>query len=327
MKLIGIDLGGTKIASAIFNENGAIESRNVIKLGERRGRDVGQLIMQMIETFIRQAEKNGENIASIGISVPGIYNAEHGRVWAPNIPEWDDYPLPDEVRSLPSVANKIVSIDSDRACYILGETWQGKTIGCRNAIFVAFGTGIGAGILVDDTILRGQDDIAGAIGWMGMNAPYDDKYKPCGHFEYYASGDGIARTAREYLDKNQHTPSKLRGIIPNQLTAHHVFDAFCEGDLAAKEVLDYCIELWGMAIANLVSIFNPQKVILGGGVFGPAAQFLDQIKLEAKKWAQPISFAKVDVDVSALGSDAGLIGAGYLALRALLNRETKMQER
>src|SRR5690606_7336356 len=115
-----------------------------------------------------------------------------GTVWAPNIPGWEDYPLKAE---LEAVLNRIpVSIDSDRACYILGEYWKGAAQNCEDAIFLAVGTGIGAGILADGRILRGAGDIAGAIGWMALDHPYQEKYIPCGCFEYQASGDGVART-------------------------------------------------------------------------------------------------------------------------------------
>ena len=87
--------------------------------------------------------------------------------------------------------------------------------------------------------------------------------------------------------------------------------------LVARQVLENCIAYWGMAVANLVSLFNPEKIIFGGGVFGPAAQFLNRIKEEALQWAQPISVKQVTLEVSSLGGDAGLIGAAQLALRAL----------
>jgi glucokinase len=102
----------------------------------------------------------------------------------------------------------------------------------------------------------------------------------------------------------------------HDMDARDVFAALGEGDPIAEKTIDNAIELWGMAAANLVSLFNPEIVIFGGGVFGPAIQLLDRIKAEAKRWAQPIAIEQVRFLSSELGNDAGLYGAGQLALFA-----------
>ena len=107
----------------------------------------------------------------------------------------------------------------------------------------------------------------------------------------------------------------MKNINPDLLSAKDIFDAYETGDELSSKVIANAIECWGMAIANLVSLFNPEKIIFGGGVFGPALKFLDEIYIEAKKWAQPISIQQVQLQASALGNDAGLYGAGLLALR------------
>ena len=113
-------------------------------------------------------------------------------------------------------------------------------------------------------------------------------------------------------DKNK---SVLNKISPEQLLAKDVFDAYDNGDELAKKIIDNAIECWGIAVANLVSLFNPEKIIFGGGVFGPALKFLDEIYIEAKKWAQPISIQQVKLEGSALGNDAGLYGAARLVMK------------
>ena len=104
---------------------------------------------------------------------------------------------------------------------------------------------------------------------------------------------------------------------PGAITAHEVFGAFGAGDDLAASVIANAVECWGMAVANLVSLFDPEMVVLGGGIFGPAAPLLDRIVAEARKWAQPVSFAKVAVRISSLGPDACLYGTGELALRVV----------
>ena len=306
MATLGIDLGGTKLAMALFAESGELLVKETRQLGDRKGSQVSQLIQDELKRHIASSEIDG-----VGVSVPGISRQKSGTVWAPNIEGWEDYPL---LKELSDVAGTVpVMIDNDRACSILGEQWKGNAKGCKDAIFIAVGTGIGAGILADGNILRGSNDIAGAIGWMALPKPFESKYIPCGCFEFYASGDGIPKFALEVLDADP-TGSVLRVHQRQQLTARHVFDAYNEEDPVAVMIIRECISYWGMAAANLVSIFNPEKVIFGGGIFGPAAKFINDIKAEAAKWGQPISMKQVSFEHSALGSDAAVHGAAFLAM-------------
>jgi glucokinase len=305
MAYIGVDLGGTKLASAAFTGRGELLYRETIPLAERRGGDVGSLIADRLREI---GEKYGCDGA--GVCIPGLYRAARGTVWAPNIPGWDDYPLRDELSSALAAP---VTIDSDRAAYILGETWRGAAQGARDAIFLAVGTGIGAGILAGGRVLRGHGDVAGAIGWVGLDRPFHPRWKIHGCFEDQASGPGLVRVARDLLESDSTYDGELRRKVA-RLETGDVFAAHERRDALAAKVIDNAIELWGMAAANLVSLFNPQMIIFGGGVFGPAIIHLERIKTEAKRWAQPIAIEQVQFVGSTLGSDAGLFGAGRLAM-------------
>ncbi len=313
MSLLGIDLGGTKLAAALFSEEGKILVRNKVSLGDRKGHEVGRLITDQVIFMIKSGEKQGDNVKSVGLSVPGISNSGTCTVWAPNIPGWADYPLLTQVRK---VADKVpVAIDSDRACYVLGEAWKGNAKGCRDVIFLSVGTGIGAGIMVNGEVLRGSNDIAGAIGWMALSRPFENKYSGCGCFEYYASGEGIAKVAKSLVTKDKSYTGELKNKDVKKISSHDVFSAYENDDPLAVSVIRQSIEFWGMAAANLVSLFNPEKIIFGGGVFGPARKFIPEIRKEAFKWAQPVSITKVVFDTSGLEGDAGMYGAAHLALR------------
>jgi glucokinase len=308
--VIGLDLGGTKLAGAIFSTKGKALRKRVIPLAGRQGHEVGELVCREIDSFLAAARARRVKIGAIGISVPGINDGKTGKVWAPNIPGWDDYPLRRKILSSLQPKQIHLAIDSDRACYVLGETWRGVAGGCRNAIFLSVGTGIGAGILVDGQILRGAHDIAGAIGWLALDRPFRAEYIGCGCFEYHASGSGLAKVASELC-------TRAANDSPSLSTAREVFAAYDLGDPLAKQVIAQAVGFWGMAVANLVSLFNPEKIIFGGGVFGPGRKLLDRINEEAKRWAQPISMMQVKLQASKLGTDAGLYGAGWLALQAL----------
>jgi glucokinase len=315
MALLGIDLGGTKLALAVFGNEGNVLSKVTVALGNSQGFAVGRLICSEIEKVIHTTELNGNKIESVGISVPGISHQATGTVWAPNIPGWEDYNLLKEVKSV--CGDIPVTIDSDRACYILGELWQGNAKGCRDAIFLSVGTGIGAGILINGEILRGSHDIAGCIGWMALKGPFEKKYISCGCFEYYASGEGIAKVAREFITEETTYRGELKNIQIEKITSKDIFQAYENGDTIAVSVIGLCVEFWGMAVANLVSLFNPEKIIFGGGVFGPAIPLISAIKEDAAKWAQPVSINQVSFNASGLSGDAGVYGAAFLALKKI----------
>ncbi len=299
MTTIGIDLGATKLATAIFGQNGSIVYRCVEKTKNLAGEEVGQLIVNEIRKTLESAKLLGVNPEGVGLCVPGIYYASTGCVWAPNISGWENYPLLNRLEINFSGSGLRFRIESDRTCYILGETWQGVAKGSQNAIFMAVGTGIGAGILCDGHIIRGHGDIAGAIGWMALTEKFYEKYHACGCFEYHASGSGLEKTYHDFTG-NKLNDCKL------------LFEAYEQGRPDAEAIVSKAIKFWGMASANLVSIFNPEILIFGGGLFGPASRYLNEIKREAGLWAQPISMKQVRFEVSVLKGNAGLIGAGRL---------------
>ncbi|MFZ5428906.1 MAG: ROK family protein [Bacteroidota bacterium] len=301
MATIGVDLGATKLSAAIFGEDGLILSRTGIKTEGQGGEELGRLILAQVRKLMLEAFQSGIEIEGIGLCVPGIYHQSSGTVWAPNIPGWDNYPLGKELCGAFSGLGLSIRIESDRTCYILGESWCGVAKGSSNAIYLSVGTGIGAGILCDGHIIRGAADIAGAVGWMALAGSYLGKYRDCGCFEYHASGSGLVKCAGE----------KISGKFKD---AKEIIDAFNAGDPLAEELLDTAVKMWGMASANLISIFNPEILVFGGGIFGPAATLLPRIRQEASLWAQPVSMKQVRFAVTSLAGDAGLMGAGRLPL-------------
>lgn len=310
MTFVGADLGGTKLAVAAFSSEGAVVAREITPLGGRGGGAVGSLVAERVKRFI--VDHRGR---AAGVCVPGLYRSQGGTVWAPNISGWDDYPLLDELRTSLGPAVR-VTIDSDRAAYILGETWRGAARGAKNAIFLAVGTGIGAGILSDGSLVRGHGDVAGAIGWLALDRPFKSRYHQHGCLEDQASGPGLVRVARDLMHADVNYAGALGIKDPEELDAGDVFAAYDRGDRIAQGAIDNAIELWGMTVANLVSLFNPEIIVFGGGVFGPGAKFMDRIRTEARRWAQPIAMEQMRLVVSSLGADAGLFGAGRLAMIA-----------
>ena len=293
MALLGIDLGATKISAAIFNDDGDILQRSYSLLEGRSGEDAGILVCESIKSLAKEFD-----ISGAGICVPGIVYSKRGTVWCPNIPGWDDYPLGQRLKD--SLGDIKIGIESDRTCYILGEKWKGAAKDCDNAIYLAVGSGIGAGILLDGRVIHGADDVVGATGWMALESEYDKDWDQCGCFETFASGNGIGYQASKFYGR--------------EVSSHQVFKLYAEGDEVALKVIRKAVQMWGKGAANLVSLFNPEMIVFGGGVFsGAARELIPDIYHEALKWAQPISIKKTRFCASEVGSDAALLGAGYLA--------------
>ena len=150
---------------------------------------------------------------------------------------------------------------------------------------------------------------------MALDRPFENKYDGIGCFEYHSSGEGLMRIYAEMADYTEPAiipGSEARGQSPN---SREILAAAERRDERALKILKRAIGYWGMAVANLVSLFNPEKVIFGGGLFGPALRYLPEIREEALRWGQPVAMAEVTLEPSLTGADAVLYGAGYLALK------------
>lgn len=305
-QILAIDIGGTKISIAVFSKAGEMLFEKKEYLDGRSGQQVGNLLLDFIRSVFPYLSLDDDTLLPIGICVPGISYKDTGTVWAPNIPGWTNYPLFDEVSSVFVHQNIELTIEDDRTCYILGENWKGEAIGCQNALFIAVGTGIGAGILINGQVYKGAHGSAGAIGWLALSQTYNDAYKHCGNFEYHASGPGIERKFNN-LTSLSHDETVVK-------STEEIFRAYNDGDSQAFIIIHEAIKYWGMAVANLVSIFDPEMIIFGGGVFGPAGQFLEEIMAEARLWVQPVSIQKVRIKKSILGNSVGLYGAARAVL-------------
>jgi|SRR5690554_1115750 len=312
MAIIAVDLMSTAVTCAALGKTGKVLEHDKFDLTNLEGNAVSLLIQNQIKKLLNKFENTPMRIKSVGIAVPGIYYSKTGTVWAPNIPGWSNYPLKKDMAVF-SEQNIRVKIASKRTCDILGEKWLGAAKKTRNAIYFSVGSGIGAGVLIDGRILQGYNDGVGAVGWLCVEKPFRDEFKTKGCLEYLASGKGLLNSVVENLLKNPHQSKILGAKDIHHITIDDVFRAYDLKDAVAVKVINNCIEYWGIAVADLISLFNPEMIIFGGSLFGPALRFLENIKAEALKWAQPLLVENVQFVKSELGANAGLFGAGHLA--------------
>ena len=209
-----------------------------------------------------------------------------------------------------------VFLEFDGHAAILGEWWMGSGKGFQNLIDVTIGTGIGGGIILDGKLYRGHDRLAGTVGWFNLKTDVknqDDRSHSFGFFESIASGPGISVYAKQLL--NKHQDSCLWRISQQEsLTAIHIFEAARKGDTFGKQIYYQLGDWLGLGIANIVSLLNPELVILGGGVGNQCEDLLPHIRRVVQQWAQPTSAQSVKITTSKLGADAELLGAAYGAL-------------
>jgi len=306
-----VDVGGTKLSSALFTADGRMSHKIKIPIDRSAPDKPVHQIRDIIERMEREALAEDGAVSAVGVAIPGVVFHGDGLVWAPNIPGWDHLPLG---RMLNDLVRPPVVLDSDRSAYVMGEQWMGAAQNKKDVVFLAVGTGIGAGILVDGRLCRGCQDIAGAVGWFALDTQYREEYARMGCFEAEASGDSVARRAIRLIEAGE--SSILEEITEGdfaKITAETVVEAYRKGDPLAKNVLAITARYLAMGIANIISILNPEMVVLGGGLFQSGDLLLESIRKEYKKWAQPLAAQRVRIALSSLGEDAGLFGAGKLA--------------
>ena len=287
-----MDVGGTKIAAAVIDSDG--NARAKIKVSTEQ-HDTAKSIHQIAEIARRAADESRvswSDIGACGIAVPGIYYAASGKVWAPNLPGWDNISLRDDLAAGLPVP---IVIDSDRAAYVTGEQWLGAARGLSDVIFLAVGTGIGAGIISGGRLIRGADDIAGAVGWFALDPRKQEIYKRVGCFEAECAGPSLARRSAD----GQSTEA--------------IIEHARQGQATAQQIVGETIHYLAMGVANLVSVLNPLMIVLGGGLLQAGDLFLEPLRREMLEWAQPIAAKQVRLELSRLGEDAGLLGAARLA--------------
>ena len=290
--VIAVDLGGTKLSAALVDAAGAILHRMKIPVASGDVRVTVEQIARAVEEVTQASGKPRDEIRAVGVIVPGIYFADTGEAWAPNLWGHANVPLRMELERELKIP---IKIDSDRAGYVMGETWLGVARGLNDVVFLAIGTGIGAGILSGGRLVRGVADISGAVGWFALNPEYREVYRELGCWEAEAAGPALAR--RLGVNSAEEAVARARA-----------------GEASARQAVERSATYLGMGIANIVSILNPEMIVLGGGLMQAADLFLEPIRRAVAQWAQPVAAKQVRIEVTQLGEDAGLLGAARLAL-------------
>jgi glucokinase len=304
--VLAVDLGGTKLAAALVDREGKLLERKSVPVDPRSALSLVKQIVSMGRELV--GGKNlKRNVVAVGVAVPGLVRRD-GSVWAPNLRGWKRMAL---ARRLKSAFGVPVIVESDRNAAVLGETWRGSARGKDDAIVLMLGTGIGAGILSGGRLVRGAHELSGCAGWMVVTDGYDADAQRLGQLESLAAGPAIAQAAKKELARGM--VGLLEEIPAESITAYEVAEAARRGDLVSIEVYLQAGRLLGYGVANLVSLFDPEIVVIGGGLAQANDLFLNALRKSMKERAQPISGKQVHVATSRLGVDANLLGVARLA--------------
>ena len=305
----GVDLGGTTVKIAYFNEAGdLLEKWEIPTVTVDGGKQILPDIAASVLGYLEGKGIRKDAIIGIGIGVPGPVFPDGTVNKCINL-GWGVFNIQKELEALTGLP---VKAGNDATVAALGECWKGGGAGCDNMVFATLGTGVGGGIVVGGKVIHGVHGAGGEIGHLVLNR---EEAEACncgkhGCVEQYCSATGIVRIAKQFL-ANSDAPSTLRGIEP--LTCKDVFDAGKEGDALALEILEKVYAYMGEFLANVCCVVDPEVVVLGGGVSKAGQPLLEGAQRYYKKFVFHAS-REVRFALASLGNDAGAYGAFKLVL-------------
>jgi glucokinase len=315
--VLGIDIGGTNLVVGSVAEDGSamVASASEPTHSEAGATDVVDRLVGLAERAIAttRREAPGAEILGVGVGAPGPLDTKRGIVLlTPNL-GWVNMPLRQLIHdrlALPA------ALDNDANCAVLGEWWVGAARGARHAIGITIGTGIGGGLIIDGQLYHGASDVAGEIGHTTIDT--EGRRCKCGNYgclEAYASGPNIALRAVEELEAG--AESRLRALVGGDLqkiTAQTVYQAAADGDELALEVVNDTAKFLGVGIGNLLNVFNPEVVVVCGGVTLAGDHLFEPLRREVARRAFKPAVTACRIVPGELAGTAGVYGAAKVFL-------------
>ncbi|MHB8086861.1 MAG: ROK family transcriptional regulator [Anaerolineaceae bacterium] len=295
--VFGVDIGGSHLSGIIATIGGEILYQNRIAVSWTDTESNFQTLLRYIKDLQKEAVIFSAKILGIAVGVPGIIDSSNGAVKiAPSL-NWHDFPL---LKRLESVLDIPVIVENDVNLAVLGENWFGIGEGVDNLVMISVGTGIGSGIILDGKLHRGYRDSSGEIGYLLPGVEYlNNEYPGFGALEGLASCTGITERALNHLK------STTSDIVLSKVNAAFVFDQAREGQPWANKIVNETIDFLCLAIANVSVCFDPELIIIGGGIAGSIDMLIEPIQ---KRLKNVIPFVP-KIEGSRLLNDAPLLGA------------------
>ncbi|MBT3336535.1 MAG: ROK family transcriptional regulator [Anaerolineae bacterium] len=308
----GIDMGATHLRVVVTNFGAHVVTEKEISFNIAQGPEacIAQAD-QILRESLAAKDISIQSLSAIGFGVPGPISSDAGMVIAPPImPGWDRFPIRDTLEEL---WQQPVSVNNDAELGALGEWAYGAGRGAQDLAYIKVGTGIGAGLLIDGRIYRGSTGSAGEIGHLTM----DNEGPRCtcgnrGCLEAFSGGHAIAQQAIDAIQNGQHT--QISRIPLKDISAKDVASAAQRGDLVAQQIMEEAGQHLGVAIAGLVNIFNPDMIVVGGGVAQIGDLFLEPVRKTVEQRSLPAAATNVRITTALLGRRSSSLGAIVQAL-------------
>ena len=261
---IGFDIGGTKCSVVLGDKNFKVYEK--IVFGTQTGRGYREIINDFIKhTYFLFGKYEKKNLIKIGISCGGPLDSEKGIIYSPpNLPGWDAVPI---VKIFKKEFDVDIVIQNDANACALAEWMMGAGMGTKNMVFLTFGTGMGAGLIINGQLYAGTNDLAGEVGHIRLAEDGPVGFGKAGSFEGFCSGGGIAQLAKSLISDKllagetvDFCPSK---DLIKDITTKLVFEAAIAGDLVAQEIVNISADYLGKGLALLIDILNPECIVIG----------------------------------------------------------------
>jgi len=308
----GVDVGGTNLKVALLWSDGTVIAARQIPTHAEAGPEQG--CRRIIETLQALAQEHGhgaEDLGAIGVDSAGLVDHEHNLVLdSPNLRGWERFPLAERIGA---AFGAPVQLENDVNAMAYGEWRLGAGRGTRHMLCLALGTGVGGGLILDGRLYRGAHGAAAELGHTTLDLHGPQCSCPnVGCLERHIGAEYIATRAREKLAASER-PSRLRDLPAAAITPRSISEAAAGGDELAAEVWTEVGTLLGQGLVSLVNIFDPERVVIGGGVAKAGERLFEPARRVVRARAMSLA-ARTEIVPAALGDDAGLVGATLLAV-------------
>ncbi len=310
---IGVDLGGTNIAVGLVNENHEIVKKATTPtFAKRAAEEIIEDIARLCKKVVNDAGVDFSSVESVGVASPGLVNSGAGVVeYANNLP-FKDLHVADMLRELLSFDNIKLANDANAAA--LGEATAGAAKGASSSVMITLGTGVGGGVVIDGKLLTGFNFAAGELGHIVIEV--DGRPCSCGRrgcWETYSSATALTAMTNEKIEECKKAGRYTKMSEAERVNGRTACDAMRAGDEAAKEVYDKYVYYLAIGLANIINIFQPEVISLGGGISGEGQSLIDALlPIVRKEQYGGFLDKQTALRIAKLGNDAGIIGAAAL---------------
>lgn len=309
---IGIDVGGTTAKAGVVDEEGKILAKSVCRTGKERAfEDIAADMAELCRRVVRESGHEMADIAAVGVGIPGEQDPRSGLVAFCNNLGWVNVPLMQRLREALGLS---VYVDNDANVAALAESAFGASRDVKSSILVTLGTGVGGGIVENRRVRTGAHGVGGEIGHMVVVV--DGEKCNCGHrgcWEKYASATAIIRMGRALMEEKPDCAlARQLGGDAAQLNAKAVLDLAKAGDADCMGIFETYVKYLCVGLANLINIYDPDMIVLGGGVAYAGDFLLDAVRAALGDYVYCPALSWARVELARMGNDAGIIGAAML---------------